>query len=564
MERSQNMHTVLLLAFACLLATSSSADTKPPNIIFILADDMGWNDVSFHGSKQIPTPNIDALAYHGIILNNHYVQPICTPSRAAFMTGKYPIRTGEQGTPMDEHEGRGLPNGMLLPGYLKQLGYVTRAVGKWHLGFHEVELTPTYRGFDSFLGHWGGSIGYFDFIVQTTPDGKELNGYILWKNLTTAWEHAGRYSTDVYTEEAERLILEHDTERPLFLYLAHQACHSGDPAAPVTAPQDTINKFLYISDPNRRIYAGVVSKLDESVGRVVAALQSRGMLENSIIVFTPDNGAPTTGKTANWGSNYPFRGLKATLWEGGVRSPALVWSPLLQNTPRVSHQLMHVTDWLPTFYAAAGGNVSSLPEDLDGVNLWDALVTNAESPRTEVLLNIDEKVGNGAIRIGDWKLVKGVQNNAAGAGYLGASGAENSRSTPAYGPQQVLASPAGQAVSSVLGGSTSPEDMLRLRAQATVSCPDRPQTPLCQLLNSSDVCVYNITQDPCEAGDVEVPEEVLSMLLERLEEFWQQLTPQEESNSHPDIADPARWNYTWVPWSTCNADSSHSFCNVVD
>ncbi|XP_046995298.1 arylsulfatase B-like [Schistocerca americana] len=563
MELLVNMLTTVLLLFV-LLTTTSSADTKPPHIIFILADDMGWNDVSFHGSDQIPTPNMDALAYHGIILNSHYVQPLCTPSRAALMTGKYPIRTGQQGIPMDEFEGRGLAPGTLLPGYLKELGYVTRAVGKWHLGFHEVELTPTYRGFDSYLGHWGGSIGYFDFIAQRTPEDKELNGYILWKNLTTAWEHAGRYSTDVYTEEAERLILEHDTERPLFLYLAHQACHSGDPAAPVTAPQEAINKFLYISDPNRRIYAGVVSKLDESVGRVVAALQQRGMLENSIIVFTPDNGAPSTGGTANWGSNYPFRGLKATLWEGGVRSPALVWSPLLQNTPRVSHQLMHVTDWLPTFYAAAGGNVSSLPEDLDGVNLWDALVTNGESPRTEVLLNVDERAENGGIRIGDWKLVKGVQNNAAGTGYLGASGAENNRSTPAYGPEQVLASPAGQAVSSVLGGSTSPEDMLRLRAQATVTCPDHPQTPLCQLLNATDVCVYNITQDPCEAGDVEVPEDVVNTLLERLEEFWQQVVPQEESNSQPDISDPARWNYTWVPWTTCSADSSLSFCNVVE
>nr|CAD7402131.1 unnamed protein product [Timema cristinae] len=189
-----------LLAPRCLLlvllpSLCCAALFGRPHIIFIVADDMGWNDISFHGSDQIPTPNIDALAFNGVILNSQYAQPVCTPSRAALMTGKYPIHTGEtviplqrtvihgqkvqlllplcpplfkgmQGYPLLGAEPRGLPPGKLLPEYLRELGYTNRAIGKWHLGFYKRELTPTYRGFDSHLGYWTGFVSYYDYILQ--------------------------------------------------------------------------------------------------------------------------------------------------------------------------------------------------------------------------------------------------------------------------------------------------------------------------------------------------------------------------------------------------------------
>nr|CAD7413544.1 unnamed protein product [Timema poppensis] len=361
-----------LLAPRCLLlvllpSLCCAALFGRPHIIFIVADDMGWNDVSFHGSDQIPTPNIDALAFNGVILNSQYAQPVCTPSRAALMTGKYPIHTGMQGYPLLGAEPRGLPPGKLLPEYLRELGYTNRAIGKWHLGFYKRELTPTYRGFDSHLGYWTGFVSYYDYILQDKYTDGEFSGFDLRRNLTLARDLVGQYATDVFTDEAVRIISTHRETEPLFLYLAHLAPHAGNRGKLLEAPQEVVNKFDYIADPNRRTYAGeglqknknntrraMVSKLDDSVGRVTEALQRRGMLGDSVIVFMSDNGGSTIGDFPNWGSNYPLRGLKDTLWEGGVRVPGFIWSPLLQQTPRVSNQVMHITDWLPTLYTAAG------------------------------------------------------------------------------------------------------------------------------------------------------------------------------------------------------------------
>ncbi|XP_047098582.1 arylsulfatase B-like [Schistocerca piceifrons] len=551
------MRLLLVVASVWLVAAVGQAGSKPPNIVFIVADDMGWNDVSFHGSDQVPTPNIDALAYHGVILNGHYVQPVCTPSRSAIMTGKYPVRLGMQGHVILGDEVHALPEGKILPQYLKDLGYVTRAIGKWHLGHYSKVYTPTYRGFDSHLGYWNAGVGYYDYIFAD----QGAHGYDLRENLTTAWQYNGKYATDVFTEEAERLIRDHDTERPLFLYLAHLACHPGDHSQLINAPQDLINSFSYISHPDRRILAAVMAKMDESVGRVVTALHERDMLNNSIIVFVADNGA---GSDVNWGSNFPFRGIKNSLWEGAVHGVAAVWSPLLQNTSRVDHELMHISDWLPTLYAAAGGNASDLPDDLDGVNMWPRLVSGEPSQRTEILLNYDEVAENGAVRVGDWKLVKGVQNNDY---YAGASGAEDPLFTPAYDPEVVLASPVGQALSSVVGASPEAENVLRLRAEATVSCPERPAHGLCNITSSSGWCVFNIRQDPCEAGDgapADMPEGLVDTLLERLETLSQPLMPQPGANvTQTDLADPKRWNNTWVPWVDCIADNADPMCNVI-
>lgn len=273
----------------------------------------GWNDVSFHGSSQILTPNIDALAFSGIILDRYYVNPICTPSRSAFMTGKYPIHIGMQHTVLYAAEPRGLPlNEKLLPQYLRDLGYKNHIVGKWHLGHFKKEYTPTYRGFDSHIGFWTGHQDYNDH----TAFEHGTFGFDMRKNLTIAHELHGQYTTDLISKESIEIIKNHNESEPLFLYVAHAAVHSGNPYNPLPAPDSTVAKITNIDNFNRRKFAAILSHLDSSVGAIVESLDERNMLKDSIIVFSTDNGGPAEGFNLNAASNWPLRGVKNTLWEG--------------------------------------------------------------------------------------------------------------------------------------------------------------------------------------------------------------------------------------------------------
>ncbi|OXU27087.1 hypothetical protein TSAR_008392 [Trichomalopsis sarcophagae] len=300
---------------------AAAAETTPPHIIFIVADDLGWNDVGFHGSGQIPTPNIDALAYSGLILNRYYVSPICTPSRSALMTGKYPIHTGMQRGVLKGAEPRGLPlKEKLLPEYLRELGYRTHIVGKWHLGFYTKEYTPTYRGFESHLGYWTGHQDYYDHTAVEEP----YWGMDMRRNMEPAWDLHGQYSTDVFTKEAVKLIKSHNASQPMFLYLAHAAVHSANPYNPLPVSDEIVDK-IKIPEYKRRRFAGragMTSAMDASVGSVIEALDKRNMLRDCLIVFSTDNGGPAEGFNLNAASNWPLRGVKDTLFEGKYRMSA--------------------------------------------------------------------------------------------------------------------------------------------------------------------------------------------------------------------------------------------------
>ncbi|CAN7988134.1 unnamed protein product, partial [Ixodes hexagonus] len=311
----------------------------------------GWADVSFRGNPQIPTPNLDVLASSGIILNNYYVQHICTPSRGALMSGLYPIHTGLQHSIALPAEPWGLPlNVTIMPQYLKELGYTSHMVGKWNLGYHKESHTPTYRGFESFYGYYNGGEDYFNHAFHSN----DQFGLDFWNDTTPVRTEWGHYSTYLFTDRAVSLVKNHDKSKPLFLYMAHQAVHCGDFLVGLRAPESAIAHFPYIRNKNRSIHAGAVYELDQSVGIVMEALHRRDMLKNSIVVFSTDNGALPTGPATNGGNNWPLRGVKATLWEGAVRGASFVWSPLLSKMGRLSDQMMHVTDWLPTLYSAAG------------------------------------------------------------------------------------------------------------------------------------------------------------------------------------------------------------------
>ncbi|XP_022663785.1 arylsulfatase B-like isoform X2 [Varroa destructor] len=379
-----------------------SRSKKKKNIIVILADDLGWDDVSFHGSSQIPTPNLDALASSGVILNQHYAQPMCTPSRSALMTGLYPYRTGMQNYVIRTGEPWGLPLDLeLLPQYLKKLGYSTHAVGKWHLGMFNDAYLPLQRGFDTFLGYTNGFIDYYNHKHLTK---KGVGGIDFFDGNTP--RNVPGYATDVFTNRSLEIIANQtEYSPPMFLYLAHLAPHRATEHEPFQAPEATVKEFEdYIHVRNRTKYAAMVAELDRSVGRIVRALQDKGILKDTLIVFSSDNGGQNIGTLSNVGSNWPLRGAKQTLFEGGTRVAAFTWSADLIKPRRIEHGLMHLVDWLPTFVRYAGGDPASLGK-LDGVDQWEMISKGAPSNRQEVIYNINYVDQSAAIRDNRFKLI---------------------------------------------------------------------------------------------------------------------------------------------------------------
>ncbi|XP_014470868.1 PREDICTED: arylsulfatase B-like [Dinoponera quadriceps] len=531
--------------------TTEGNDSKKPHIIIILADDLGWNDVSFHGSDQIPTPNIDALAYYGIILNNHYVSPMCTPSRSALMTGKYPIHTGMQHYVIRSAEPRGLPlTEKLMPEYLKEMSYSTNMVGKWHLGFYKHEYTPLWRGFDSFFGLWNGLQDYFSH--ETVDPFTNFRGMDMRRNMEVAWDTKGNYSTDLYTKEAVRLINAHNPDKPLFLYLAHLAVHSGNEEQLLQAPPEEIEKFSYIDDPNRKTYAAMVSKLDDSVGQVVEALKNRGMLDNSIILFMSDNGAPTHGFLNNYGSNYPFRGIKNTAWEGAVRGVAAIWSPLIKKRERVSNHLMCIADWLPTLLSAAGGSKEKIGK-IDGLDMWPTIVSDEHNPREEVLINIDKTYQ--AIRNRKYKYVHGQTKESSK--WLGDNGRSPTETRPLYPPETVLHSKAGAAIASVTKNTAelNSQKILQLRQQAEIHCNvTEKEQVACHA--SLMPCLFDLERDPCEKMNIIAKKTYVAQKLEAVLKQYKS-TMLQPNNKNDDLkANPIRWNHTWVCWQDPNPNAT--------
>ncbi len=369
------------------------AQGAQPNIVYIVADDMGWADAGFRGS-DIATPNLDMLAKGGAVLEQFYTQPMCTPTRAALMTGRYPMRYGLQtgvipgaGTyaiPMDEY---------LLPQALQDAGYTTALVGKWHLGHAKPEFWPRQRGFDQFYGALVGEIDHFSHSSHGVPD---------WYRDNTPIKEVG-FDNSLFGDEASRVIREHDSAKPLFLYLAFTAPHT-----PFQAPQEYLDRFKDIEDPNRRAYAAMISVLDDGVGKVVAELDKRGMRDNTLIVFHSDNGGVTNslfaGDTPVAGgmpaSNGPYRDGKGTLYEGGTRVVAFAnWPGRIQ--PSVVEEMIHVADMYPTIAGLAGATMTK-NKPLDGIDVWAAL-EGKPSPRSEIVYNVDPM--GAAVRQGDWKLV---------------------------------------------------------------------------------------------------------------------------------------------------------------
>jgi arylsulfatase A-like enzyme len=398
-----------------------------PNVVFIVADDLGYGELGCYGGKEIRTQQIDSIARNGVRFTNGYVTaPFCAASRAALLTGRYQTRFGFENNPIgaaNADPAIGLPlSETLLPEVLRDAGYATALIGKWHLGgapkFH-----PQRRGFDEFFGFlheghyyvpppWTGHVTWLR--RRTLPDGStgrwaSPDGRVVWSTHLGSFEpdydadnpilrnsqpiDERANLTEALTREAEAFISRHKAQ-PFFLLLSYNAVHS-----PLQGADAYLQKFAYIPDIQRRIFAALLAQLDDGVGRVLARLRNEGLEQRTLIVFLSDNGGPTRELTS---SNRPLRGEKGSLFEGGIRVPFILqWkgrAPAGRDDPR----LVSALELFPTVAAAAGAKA---PAKLDGVDLLPLLGKDASaSIRTQHYWRVGPQA---ALRSGEWKLHRG-------------------------------------------------------------------------------------------------------------------------------------------------------------
>jgi arylsulfatase A-like enzyme len=399
----KRLFIVASLLFFLIMNTSNvqNREKQRPNILVIVPDDLGWSDVGYQGS-EILTPNIDRLARNGKIIEQFYVMPTCTPTRVSLMTGKFPSRFGILAPAYGEVIDMGTPT---LPSILQNAGYFTAIVGKWHLG--SPPFTPLKYGFDQSYGYFDGQIDPYTHEYKTET---ELTDRKSWHKNDRYLEEEG-HVTDLLTTEAIRIIREERNE-PFFLYLAHHVPHY---------PLEETETYLSLYDdkpqmhPSRKLFAASVSHLDEGIGRILKVLEETGQRENTIILFLSDNGGQKSwqsqdqyrGKYADkphlvLGNNFPLRGWKGDLYEGGIRVPGIInWQGTLQ--PGKVTVPVHMTDWLPTLLEITG---ESFPDanNWDGESIWKYLKYPNDSISPERTFYWKIK-GVSAVRKGDWKLL---------------------------------------------------------------------------------------------------------------------------------------------------------------
>jgi len=378
-----------------------------PNILVIIVDDVGYGDLGLTTEGEMLTPNLDRMAKEGVQLKNHYVTPLCNPTRTALLTARYAHRTGID-NPSFPDSVYGLPTEeYLMSQYLKENGYSTHLVGKWHLGFSMKEYLPTNRGFNTHYGYYSDQIDYYDYSAQRIVRGQmisKLSGIDFAKN----GEHlnlTGEYSTFVFGNRTINLLKEHaENKNPFYIQLALNAIH-----APQAAPEYYVEACAHIKSKQRRLACACLLAADESIGEVERALKEYGLYKNTLILFFSDNG----GDLFYESKNLPFKGGKGDSWEGGIKSFSFLSGGYINRvtvTPQENNALIFVGDWFPSFASIIGKPIPVASErPLDGVNIWESILDPKKpSARTELLIALDNTGlpgGRKAIRVGDLKFM---------------------------------------------------------------------------------------------------------------------------------------------------------------
>ena len=378
----------LALPSACAPSKRASATGKP-NIVILLADDLGWADVSYHGG-YVRTPNLDRLAREGVELDRFYVTPVCSPTRAGLMTGRYPIRYGLARAVIPPWRNFGLDTSeVTLADVLAKAGYRHRGVfGKWHLGHHHVKWHPLSRGFTRFHGHYNGALDYFTHLRENERD---------WHIDYEPSAEEG-YTTDLIADAAARYIEEVAKDGPFLCYVPFNAPHT-----PLQAPEEYLDAYKEIDDPVKRTLAAMITCMDDGIGRILRAIDRAGIRENTLVWFFSDNGG--IGRVKE--NNLPLRGDKASVFEGGIRVPACVrWPARLDGGRKVSAPLANV-DVLPTLMEIAGVSDHG-GKPLDGVAALDVLTGEAATVTRNTFAYIGQQGPDNeqlAILTPEWKLV---------------------------------------------------------------------------------------------------------------------------------------------------------------
>ena len=375
-------------AGAALLAMSPQGfcdgGSQKPNIVIIVADDLGWADVGYHGG-YVATPSVDRLAREGVRLENFHACPLCSPTRAGLMTGRWPIRYGMGEAVITPWRKYGLPtNELTLADLVARAGYERRGViGKWHLGHYKKKYLPLNRGFTYFYGHYNGAFDYFTH---------KREGQLDWhRNFETC--HDEGYSTDLIGCEAARFIAESPADKPFFLYVPFNAPH-----LPLQAKERDIAKYSHIGNEKKRIYAAMVDSMDQAIGGILDALDAKGIADNTFVLFFSDNGG------TSYGDNTPWRSGKGAVYEGGVRVPAVVrWPAGIAGRRRVDAMMGYI-DVYPTVKRLAGVTGPD-PNPLDGRDMLDVIRGDAKAPKRDwfsyIAQGSPDKI---AICDGTWKL----------------------------------------------------------------------------------------------------------------------------------------------------------------
>lgn len=381
------------------LVKTRSADAPPPNVLILLADDLGWADVGYRGS-DIATPNIDRLAKEGMRLERFYATPFCSPTRAALMTGRDPIKLGVAHAVFMAWDNGGVsPEEHFLPESFRAAGYDTGMIGKWHMGHTIEQHTPNARGFDHFYGHFNTDVSYFDHDFAGGHDFQE-NGEIR--------DHDGEYATDVHGNQAVRYLRDiRSKDKPFFMYVPFLAPHS-----PMQAKDEDEAKYprrLNTPRAPNRTYAAMVDSMDQAIGQILDELDAQGIADNTIVLFFTDNGG-----FYNFGAdNAPLKGQKLDTYEGGVRVVSVLRWPEVIPANTVNENVISVMDVMPTLASATGVEILG-EKDIDGVDRWDAVLGQGKKHRGYPLIftsNVPEynRFQYGVLD-GPWKLYQEVDH----------------------------------------------------------------------------------------------------------------------------------------------------------